>query len=316
MLPGIVATNNNIYIQNVITAYTTNHRELSKFEPITDVDYNIVAARGVAAYAQAPAQTYVDYNNRWLNSRQAVIAAYNAAWDALAVTLYQDVQNRDQSVQGLGPVITAMQADCAVTQTTLSQALATERDTSNQLILDASGLLATTPPTPIQAALFDRGQLYLNLRYFDLALPQMDQVVLNAITLSNNRQVSALNVIRNSVIVRINVGRSVTKAANIAAVNAAVAGFQPPGTLATVANILSSVRPGAQTSIDGLRQLPATPDAVYRQAVIAFLNDYTQNANTAYANYQSTINSNFLAAVQTISNVIGPTAPPAPATTP
>lgn len=314
MLPGAVATNNNIYVQNLIQAYTINHRQISKVEPITDVDQSIVAARIVAAYALASAATYVDFNNRWLINRQTVSTSFDNSWDALSLTLIEDVQNRDQTTQSLTPVIANMQADCAVTQTTLSQALATARETGNQIILDACALLTANPP--IQAALFERGQLYLNLRYYDLALAQMDQVMLSTIIISKNRQTSALRVIANSVIVRINVGRSLTKAQNIAAVNSAVSGFQPPATLATVANILSTVRPGAQTSLDALRQFPIVPAAGYREAVIAFLNDYTTNANTAYVQYQATINSNFLAAVETILNVIGPTAPPTPATNP
>lgn len=111
------------------------------------------------------------------------------------------------------------------------------------MVTDATAGL--TAPRSILANVFERGQYLINSRYFDVVLPQIEQVVFTDYVAGNARLNNALQGIANAMTVRINFGTSNTKPTSIAAVNDAVSKFTPASTARDVTVMLATLKADA-----------------------------------------------------------------------
>lgn len=285
---------------NLIQTLALRYRELSKVQPINEVNQAIALMRNTAVMTGTSPAILTTFNGRGNDILLKVIDDYNKAWFDVAAKAIRLVSTRDMTSTDFEPFFTTMKSDCKDGETALAAAIKLARDNSAQLVLDATGPL--TSQRSMYSDIFDRLQQVLNYRQFDLALPTVQNMIAAQLQQSNLKMSTILRALRQSMIYRINVGPSPNKGALIATVTDAVNKFTPSSTVGDVQTFLQSSKADADRAIDALRVITSIPD--YRAAVLKFVPDYAKKADDAYVSFTNTIVTAFSDAVKKINAVV------------
>lgn len=285
---------------NLLQTLTLRYRELSKAQPINELNQAFVIMRNVAALTGTAQPQIIAYNTKANDITAKVIDDYNKAWFDIVAKAIRLVSTRDMTSVDFEPFFTTMKSDCKDGETALATALKTARDNSAQLVLDATTPLTTQ--RSMYSDIFDRLQSLLNYRQLDLALPTVQNMI--AMNLQQNilKMANIVRALGQSMIYRINVGPSPDKGKLIAVVNDAMFKFSPSGTVTDVQGFLQSSKADAEKSIEAMRLLLSIPD--YRAAVLKFVPDYAKKADDAYVSFTNTIVNNFTDTVKKINAVV------------
>jgi len=285
---------------NLLQTLTLRFRELSRAQPINEVNQAVALMRNIAVMTNTSPDQILTFNGRANDITSKVIDDYNKAWFDVTAKAIRLASSRDMTSADFEPFFTTLRSDCRDGETAMATGLKTARDNSAQLILDATNPLTTQ--RSMYSDIFDRLQQVLNYRQFDLALPTVQNMISTNLQQNIFKMVTIVRALGASMNYRINTGPSPNKGTLIATVNDVVNKFAPSGTLTDVQGFLQSSKSDADKAIDTMRALTSIPD--YRAAVLKFVPDYAKKADDAYVSFTNNIVTAFSDAVKKINAVV------------
>lgn len=285
---------------NLVQTLTLRSRELSKVQPINEVNQATAVMRNAAVMTGSSPAQIVAFNQRAQDILLKVIDDYNKAWFDVTAKAIRLAAARDVTATDFEPFFTTLKSDCKDGETAMATAIKAARDASAQLVLDATAPLTTQ--RSMYSDIFDRLQQVLNYRQFDLALPTVQNMIATSLQQNILKMNNIVRVLSQSMIYRINVGPSPNKGTLVSTVTDTVNKFTPTGTISDVQGFLQSSKADADKAIDAMRALTSIPD--YRAAVLKFVPDYAKKADDAYVSFTNNIVTAFTDTVKKINAVV------------